>query len=332
MRKEEVVSLNRYGEGDTIGIGVNYLTNQLFFTKNGEIGRILTLIIGGLLPISSLFKCFPTLSTDVTGVKIRFNFGETPFKFNHRNFFLNDVNNVFAKINKKSVERSQIMFIVCLYLYILGNGGTLLSLESTHKISRSELIRSIKRVKVVHSENISPLKTPTPKLKESSMEDEHSTEDKSAGKKGTFSEMKSTFKKFFMKDPKTPTKLEEKSSKSTECGDSPTQVQILPLSDETAFMERSNIRRMILAERYLEAESVLSMMFPRMYKEQLQLQALLKSLHFLKLFKQDQGKALTFAKEVFTTEIKSQRLRYIDTSNKLIFIDVKVQNYFKRRN
>lgn len=82
-----------YGEGDTVGFGMDYDRNIVFFTKNGECpGMCLPLNFsweGKLcdLPHSEINQtCYPILGVASTESTFKVNFGEEAFKFNIKSY------------------------------------------------------------------------------------------------------------------------------------------------------------------------------------------------------------------------------------------------------
>src|SRR3990167_6222641 len=75
-RNVRLFAVNSFKEGDVIGIGVNLLKKELFFTVNGA-------FINKIVQLSSLNKYYPTVSFNSMFVKLRMNFGTEPFYFNY---------------------------------------------------------------------------------------------------------------------------------------------------------------------------------------------------------------------------------------------------------
>jgi len=64
-----------YGKDDTIGLGWDLTSGLVFFTKNGhELGAPFRDIRG---------KLYPVLGLDTSGSKLKANFGQEPFKYQH---------------------------------------------------------------------------------------------------------------------------------------------------------------------------------------------------------------------------------------------------------
>lgn len=65
---------NPYNKGDTIGAGINFKTNTVFFTLNGKHQ-------GDAFYDVARGKLFPAVSLKRPGEKIKANFGQDPFVF-----------------------------------------------------------------------------------------------------------------------------------------------------------------------------------------------------------------------------------------------------------
>ncbi|KAL3091083.1 hypothetical protein niasHS_005046 [Heterodera schachtii] len=80
-KRKGINAEHSYGDGDTVGIGVNLITRQLFFTKNGRHLDSSDFFVAPYLADDSLF---PFVSLDGAGDQIEANFGPNfKFKFGH---------------------------------------------------------------------------------------------------------------------------------------------------------------------------------------------------------------------------------------------------------
>lgn len=64
----------RYTTGDIVGAGINFRTNEVFFTKNGKFLGVAYRGVSG-------DEFYPTISLGSVGAKIKVNLGRKPFKF-----------------------------------------------------------------------------------------------------------------------------------------------------------------------------------------------------------------------------------------------------------
>ncbi|KAL7550765.1 hypothetical protein ACHAWF_017007 [Thalassiosira exigua] len=69
-----------FGPGDTVGVGLDYVTRRVFFTNNGKLVRFSSLKVKKNVVERGLF---PTIGVD-TSRPIFINFGQQPFKFDIR--------------------------------------------------------------------------------------------------------------------------------------------------------------------------------------------------------------------------------------------------------
>ncbi|CAH8570193.1 unnamed protein product [Schistosoma turkestanicum] len=72
----------RFNENDIIGCGVDFLSQSLFFTRNGI---FLGKAFEGKVPVGAGTRLFPTIGLQGRGVRITTNFGQQPFYFAFEN-------------------------------------------------------------------------------------------------------------------------------------------------------------------------------------------------------------------------------------------------------
>ena len=259
---------------------------------------------------------YPTVCTDSIGMVLRFNLGQEKFKFGLEDYFAKEVNKIFVEINKIDISKNSLHDLVSTFLYLNGHHSALVSLESSRNLDRSPAIKLLKRTQSSNSSSI----TPQSQLSLlSSISENTSQEDRRAfmpEKGGSFlSALKKLFKQTSKKGAIDDT-IEEKSPQ----GMSPS----LQLSEESAFLERSSIKREIVSSNFVEAENIFSSMFPGLYKTHLGIQALFACLKFLNIFKNSSNSALIFAKENFRKDLLSEKIQYQDADKKTHQFELKV--------
>jgi hypothetical protein len=65
----------KFSTDDTVGVGLNFETGEVFFTLNGKFLGV------GYHALSTDVKWYPTVGLQSPGEKIKVNFGDSPFLF-----------------------------------------------------------------------------------------------------------------------------------------------------------------------------------------------------------------------------------------------------------
>ncbi|KAG0266862.1 hypothetical protein BG011_000477 [Mortierella polycephala] len=74
--KQNIEYSYEYGEGDTIGCGINFLDRAVFFTLNGDMSGVAFKFIKDSIPL------YPAIGLSQAGTEINANFGDQTFLFN----------------------------------------------------------------------------------------------------------------------------------------------------------------------------------------------------------------------------------------------------------
>lgn len=250
-------------------------------------------------------------------MQISINFGQSDFKFDIDRYLIDEANKTFDSINKADVSKKCVFDVVSFYLYLNGHHGALVSLEASKAAERSPTIQNFQRTSVLAPTSLnshsSRVCTPLQRSPDS--------EDKKAVMLGKEKSFFSALKKLFIKPSTSNEEMWEDYQES-----SPTLMQPgAELSDDTAFLERSMIRKGLIKGKLEEVRNLLCQISPRMYSNHLGIQAMFLSLEFLSIFKSDSMKSLVFAKEHFTSQLQSQKVQYIDSSKKVQYFELKVK-------
>ncbi|XP_011628600.1 ran-binding protein 10 isoform X2 [Amborella trichopoda] len=114
-----------FGTGDTVGGGINYASNELFFTKNGGfLGSVCKDVKGPL---------FPTIGVHSPREKVDVNFGQRRFVFDIEAFAAEERMKQQMAIEKVSLPLSISHWIVRSYLLHYGYQDTLTSFDIASK-------------------------------------------------------------------------------------------------------------------------------------------------------------------------------------------------------
>ncbi|KAG0500948.1 hypothetical protein HPP92_001020 [Vanilla planifolia] len=110
-----------YTSDDTVGAGINYSTQEFFFTKNGEIVGTVCKGIKGLL--------YPTIAVHGPNEEVAVNFGKQPFRFDIEAFMLKERRKQQELIDKLTLPPNVSHWIVRSYLLHYGYQDTLNSFD-----------------------------------------------------------------------------------------------------------------------------------------------------------------------------------------------------------
>ncbi|XP_077249779.1 SPla/RYanodine receptor (SPRY) domain-containing protein [Tasmannia lanceolata] len=114
-----------FTSGDTVGGGINYGSQEFFFTKNGKlVGRVYKDVKGPL---------FPTIAVHSQNEEVNVNFGQQPFVFDVEVFVLEERRKQQMIIDKISLPLNVSHWIVRSYLLHYGYQDTLNSFDTASK-------------------------------------------------------------------------------------------------------------------------------------------------------------------------------------------------------
>ncbi|CAJ1978226.1 unnamed protein product [Sphenostylis stenocarpa] len=114
-----------YTSGDVVGAGINYASQEFFFTKNGQVvGSVYNDMKGPL---------FPTIAVHSQNEEVHVNFGQKPFTFDLKEFEAQERMKQQLKIEEISVPPNVSYGIVRSYLLHYGYEDTLNSFDVASK-------------------------------------------------------------------------------------------------------------------------------------------------------------------------------------------------------
>ncbi|CAN6244696.1 unnamed protein product [Urochloa humidicola] len=112
----------KFTSGDTIGAGINYLSQEIFFTKNGS--------LVGAIPKDIKGPLYPTVAVHSQGEELTVNFGKEPFCFDIEGYILEEKMRQQSATDKVKLEEQNIsQWIVRSYLLHYGYQDTLNSFD-----------------------------------------------------------------------------------------------------------------------------------------------------------------------------------------------------------
>ncbi|XP_052201946.1 ran-binding protein M homolog isoform X2 [Diospyros lotus] len=116
-----------YTAGDTVGAGINYASQEFFFTKNGEVVGTVCKDVKGPL--------FPTIAVHSRNEEVSVNFGKKPFVFDLKAYEKQERAKQQMMIDKISLPQNVSYEIVHSYLLHYGYEDTLKLLDIANKSS-----------------------------------------------------------------------------------------------------------------------------------------------------------------------------------------------------
>lgn len=114
-----------YTSGDTVGGGINYASQEFFFTKNGLVVGTVNKDVKGPL--------YPTIAVHSQNEEVSVNFGKEPFKFDLKTFEAQERMKQQLTIEKLSLPQNVSYGIVRSYLLHYGYEDTLNSFDMASK-------------------------------------------------------------------------------------------------------------------------------------------------------------------------------------------------------
>ncbi|KAJ4761736.1 SPla/RYanodine receptor (SPRY) domain-containing protein [Rhynchospora pubera] len=121
-----------FTSGDTIGAGINYISQEFFFTKNGNIVGSFPKEIKGLL--------YPTIAVHSQNEELTVNFGKEPFIFDFEAYIYEERLKLQLLAGKSPLQSGLTHWIVRSYLLHYGYQDTLASFENASEANPSSAL------------------------------------------------------------------------------------------------------------------------------------------------------------------------------------------------
>ncbi|KAL4470207.1 hypothetical protein ABPG74_011818 [Tetrahymena malaccensis] len=112
-----------WGQGNVIGCGYNYITNEIFFTNDGEYKAAFTIVRN--------YQFIGIVSLSYFRDKVRVNFGQKPFKFDIKSLISDYKAQIQKQINIQKYDLFDVYKLVQQYLYLNGYFDSLKSFENS---------------------------------------------------------------------------------------------------------------------------------------------------------------------------------------------------------
>ncbi|KAK1436471.1 hypothetical protein QVD17_02251 [Tagetes erecta] len=116
-----------YSTGDTVGAGINYASQELFFTKNGQVVGTVEKDVKG--------RFYPTIAVHSQNEEVSVNFGEDPFLFDIKAYEAAQRANQRTHIERISIPQTASYGIVRSYLQHYGYEETLNVFDEANQTS-----------------------------------------------------------------------------------------------------------------------------------------------------------------------------------------------------
>ncbi|XP_076897367.1 ran-binding protein M homolog [Bidens hawaiensis] len=116
-----------YSTGDTVGAGINYASNTLFFTKNGE--------VVGTTEKDLKDRLYPTVALHSQNEAVSVNFGKDPFVFDIKAYEATERAKQHSLIESISIQHTSSYGIVRSYLQHYGYEETLNAFDAASQTS-----------------------------------------------------------------------------------------------------------------------------------------------------------------------------------------------------
>ncbi|KAL4502307.1 hypothetical protein ABPG72_011894 [Tetrahymena utriculariae] len=116
-----------WGQGNIIGCGYNYITNEIFFTNDGEYKAAFTIVRN--------YQFIGIVSLSYFRDKVRINFGQRPFKFDIKSLITDYKAQIQKQISSQKYDLFEVHKLVQQYLYFNGYFESLKSFENSSLMS-----------------------------------------------------------------------------------------------------------------------------------------------------------------------------------------------------
>ena len=337
-------SIEKYKSGDCVGLGINILKGELFFTKNGRMAK-------SFIEVAKMASVFPMVCCILRSTSFRVNFGQKPFLFNLRSYFSAESNKILRSILNIKLDKAEIAKVIGSYLYLNGCGKTLAYFEEQSVLNREETISRLNQIPVTikfsktksaisSTRSVTEIEGPSlGKTVSVSTASSTSQGTPQPASSGVFKDFRKKLKSFFSGDssdsPKkdradtaTESSLKKTGSHMSDCLESPggkvLQVpETLCFTDETAFMERARIKQDMLRNEIEKAEMTFQTFFKDLYDSHSGIRALFKALQFVKLFNEQPSRCVEYAKANITADLKGEKIEFREQGQTTIRIELK---------
>lgn len=295
---------------------------------------------------------YPMVCTIQKSTAFHVNFGKKPFRFDLKAYFGKECNKVIQEILSLGIRKEELNKLIASYLYLNGCQKSLAYFEESSNVQRGQTLERLKQIAPIQSlvraksANSSASDDDLPALAKTSSGPALTATPGNpapASAESMFKGFRKKLRSFFSSDASTTTCPDspDKTPKDKESPDGSTQASAhardslqspcgtrgpaaaLGSSDETAFVERTRVKRYILDGRVQEAEEVFREAFGGLYAAHPGVRALFKGLQFVRLFLECPRLSVEYAKVQFTPELQKEKIEFTQTGAMTIKLELK---------
>ena len=319
-RSVRLFQLNEYRVGDIIGMGINFIKNELFFTHNGA-------FYTKVVQLKNIMEYYPSISINSMFTCVEANFGRKPFAFDLEGFVQHELSIVLSHIVNTEVDKKAILLMIQEYM---------------HKHALKKTYDSLNKhygLKPIDSDLYSPLL----KLKDrkvgkekdngekelDGMEDDVIVMNPLKCKLGSppvkYNQHVKQKNKLTLRSSLFDTNTQVDSSyghSSVPPCSTPREKHTKGISDRSFFPQRCLIRGLFCSGNFSAAKKILRLFFPTVC-DNINVESLFIGHEFISIFRKNRIEAVIYAKKHFTDRIRNAPFYRMTLDNTIECIELK---------